>query len=56
MVEESPEGGYHAEGLGILIFTHAETIETLKTMVVDAVRCHFDDDEKKRKELYGCTL
>jgi hypothetical protein len=47
MVEESPEGGYIAKGLGVGIYTQGETIEELKETVVDAVRCHFDDDKKR---------
>lgn len=47
MVEESPEGGYIAKGLGISIFTQADNIEDLKVAVVDAVRCHFDDVKKR---------
>lgn len=42
-VEESAEGGYEARALGHSIFTQAETIDELKTMVRDAVRCHFDE-------------
>ncbi len=43
-VSESPEGGYEARALGHSIFTQADTMEELKTMVQDAVRCHFDSD------------
>jgi DNA-binding transcriptional regulator/RsmH inhibitor MraZ len=43
-VEESPEGGFEARALGHLIFTQAETMEELRDMVQDAVRCHFDED------------
>jgi hypothetical protein len=42
-VQESPEGGYEARALGYAIFTQAQTMEELKSMVRDAVRCHFDD-------------
>lgn len=42
-VEESADGGYEARALGHAIFTQAETIDELKTMVRDAVRCHFDE-------------
>ncbi len=42
LVEESPEGGFEARALGHSVFTEAETFEELKTMVQDAVRCHFD--------------
>jgi hypothetical protein len=41
-VQESPEGGYEAHALGHSIHTQAETMEELRTMVRDAVRCHFD--------------
>ena len=41
-VEESPEGGYEARALGFSIYTQAETLDELRTMVQDAVRCHFD--------------
>jgi hypothetical protein len=43
-VEESPEGGYEARALGHSIFTHADSLEELREMVRDAVRCHFDAD------------
>jgi len=42
-VHDSPEGGYEARALGHAIFTQAETMDELKSMVRDAVRCHFDD-------------
>jgi hypothetical protein len=42
-VEESPEGGYTARALGRPIYTQAETVEELKVMVRDAVRCHYED-------------
>ena len=47
-VEESPEGGYEARALGHPIFTQAETLEELRAMVRDAVRCHFDDAARPR--------
>jgi len=45
-VQESPEGGYEARALGHSIFTEADTIEELKAMVQDAVRCHFDETSR----------
>ena len=39
---ESPEGGYEARALGHPIFTQAETMNELRDMVRDAVRCHFE--------------
>jgi hypothetical protein len=47
MVEESPEGGYTAKGLGVSIYTQAATIESLRAAVIDAVHCHYDDAAKR---------
>ena len=47
-VEESPEGGYEARALGYSIYTQAETLEELKAMIQDAVRCHFDEEARPR--------
>ena len=47
-VEESPEGGYEAHAIGHSIHTEADTLEELKSMVQDAVRCHFDDEARPR--------
>ena len=47
-VSESPEGGYEARALGQAIFTQANTIEELKSMVQDAVRCYFDEAKRPR--------
>jgi len=47
-VEESPEGGFEARALGHSIFTQADTLEELRTMVQDAVRCHFEDADRPR--------
>ena len=46
-VEESPEGGYEARALGFSIFTQGDDLDDLKTMVQDAVRCHFEDDASR---------
>ena len=46
LVEEAIEGGYQAKALGYSIFTEANTFEELKTMVQDAVSCHFEPSEK----------
>jgi predicted RNase H-like HicB family nuclease len=45
IVEEAPEGGYTAKALNNNIFTEADTMEELKEMVKDAVRCHFETDD-----------
>ena len=46
LVEDSPEGGFEARALGHSVFTEAETFEELKTMVQDAVRCHFEEADR----------
>ena len=47
-VEESPEGGYEARALGHSIFTQSDTLDELKEMVRDALRCHFDEGDRPR--------
>lgn len=47
IVEESPEGGFIAKALGVSIFSEADTMEELRKEVVDAVKCHFDDEKRR---------
>lgn len=47
-VLESPEGGYEARALGHAIFTEADSLDELKTMVREAVACHFGEEAKPR--------
>jgi hypothetical protein len=46
LVEPDPEGGFTAQALGHSIFTEADTWDELKAAVQDAVRCHFDEEER----------
>jgi hypothetical protein len=46
LVKEALEGGYTAQALGHSIFTEADTWDELKEAVQDAVRCHFEEDER----------
>jgi hypothetical protein len=46
LVEESPEGGYSARALGVSIFTEADTLGELRSMIRDAVQCHFEEAQK----------
>ena len=46
IVEESPEGGYEARALGHSIFTQGDSMDELRTMVRDAVACHFDANNR----------
>ena len=45
IVSESEEGGYEAEDPGFSIFTQGETMEELKEMIKDAIKCHFEEDK-----------
>jgi hypothetical protein len=47
-VEESPEGGYEAQALRYDIFTQGDTLEELREMVREAVRCHFEEASAPR--------
>ena len=44
-VTEAAEGGYDARALGYGIVTQGDDWADLKTMVRDAVLCHFDADD-----------
>ena len=48
MVEEADEGGYEARALGYSIYTQAESLDELRSMVQDAVRCHFEEKDRPR--------
>jgi hypothetical protein len=45
LVENAPEGGFTARALGISIFTEAEDLDSLRSQVRDAVRCHFEEGQ-----------
>ena len=45
LIEESTDGGYEARALGQSIYTGADTIDELKSMIRDAVHCHFDEND-----------
>ncbi len=45
-VEEDPiDGSWVARAIGASIVTQADSIEELKTMVRDALQCHYDNEE-----------
>jgi hypothetical protein len=48
LVEEDPDSGYTAKALGESIFTEAENLESLRTMVRDAVNCHFEESDRPK--------
>jgi len=41
--EDEADGGYTATALGYGIHTQGNTLEELRAMVKDAVRCYFDE-------------
>jgi predicted RNase H-like HicB family nuclease len=43
VTEDETDGGYVATALGHAIATQGETLEELRAMVREAVRCHFGD-------------
>lgn len=45
LVEEAPEGGYTALALGQSIFTEADTLDSLRANIREAVQCHFEEGE-----------
>jgi hypothetical protein len=42
LVEEDIEGGYTAKAIGESIVTQSDSLNDLKEMIKDAVKCHFD--------------
>jgi predicted RNase H-like HicB family nuclease len=44
VVQESQDGGYFAKALGEGIVTQGDTLEELKEMIRDAVKCHFEEN------------
>lgn len=45
LIEEDPEGGFAARAVQLPIFTEADTIDEIKIMIFDSLRCHFDDEK-----------
>ena len=43
--EDEVDGGYTASALGYGIHTQADTVQELRQLVRDAVRCYFDEGE-----------
>jgi predicted RNase H-like HicB family nuclease len=47
--EDEVDGGYIATALGYGIHTQGETLEDLRAMVKDAVKCYFDESTPSPK-------
>ncbi len=48
IVEEAAEGGYIARSVQASIVTEADDLAALRDAVRDAVRCHFDDEDRPK--------
>ena len=46
LVEEAPEGCHTACALGESIFTEADNLPSLRELIRDAIRCHFENDRQ----------
>ena len=51
VIEEAPEGGFTARGLGVPIFTEGDNLADLKQNLRDAVNCHYDEKEANRPKV-----
>jgi len=47
-VRESPEGGYEANALGASIYTEGDDIDSVKTNILEAVECHFEESDRPK--------
>lgn len=47
--EDEVDGGFTASALGYGIHTQGDTLEELRTMVKDAVKCYFDGTAQSPK-------
>jgi len=45
LIEEDIEGGFTAKAAQVPIFTEAESEESIKKMISDALRCHFEEEK-----------
>ena len=45
-VTESLDGGYEAEAVGHSIYTQCDEYDELPATLRDAVKCHFDENER----------
>ena len=49
IAERCVDGGYIARAVGESIFTEADDFEELRSMILDAARCHYEDAEFPRR-------
>ncbi len=51
IAEECQDGGFVAKCVSESIITQANSLPELKEAIIDAVHCHFDDDQKRTIKL-----
>ena len=47
-VRESPEGGFEARALGESIFTQGDDLESVRSNIIEAVECHFEEGKQPK--------
>jgi predicted RNase H-like HicB family nuclease len=47
IIESDIEGGFNARSIGENIYTQADSVEELKSMIIDAIDCHFENPLEK---------
>ena len=45
LIEESLDAGFEAKAVGFPIFTEGESEDEVRQNILEAVRCHFDENE-----------
>jgi hypothetical protein len=45
MIEEDVDGGFNAQALGHSIFTEGDTEVEIRKNILDALKCHFEDEK-----------
>ncbi|MEO8231370.1 MAG: 2-oxoisovalerate dehydrogenase [Ignavibacteriota bacterium] len=45
LIEESLDGGFEAKAVGYPIFSEGDSEDEIRKNILDAVRCHFDENE-----------
>ena len=48
VIEESPDGGFHARALGESIHTEADDLKQLHDNIREAVQCHFEEGKAQK--------
>ncbi|MBZ0182725.1 MAG: 2-oxoisovalerate dehydrogenase [Melioribacteraceae bacterium] len=52
IIQDSIEDGFEAKAVGFSIYTEADTMDELKSKIIEAVDCHFDENKPKLIRLH----